>query len=179
MCNYKFFHSRKEAARDETYSFVCESKQSSNILKHSLEGLAQVVLILEQNHYWKVVIVMLDYLLSLPPSFSLSPIFISICSTLHYVCFHTPRITWCLLTGKWLLKLFERESLDFPSFSFSCLVELFCTILEHSKLEKICTSILHLGRVVEHEELGMLTTLSISGISSTNGSVGVIFKKVS
>lgn len=179
VCRYQFLYSSKVATRDEANLFVSESEQNSNVWQHSLEGLAQAVLTLEQNHCWQVAAVMLDYLLSLPPSFSLDAILSSICSALKYFCCHAPRITWRLQTGKWLLKLFERESLDFSSSASSSLVELFCTMLEHSEPEQRCIALQHLGRVVEHEELGRFTGLSISGISSTNVNVGMAVKKVS
>ena len=80
------------ATRDEANLFVSESEQNSNVWQHSLEGLAQAVLTLEQNHCWQVAAVMLDYLLSLPPSFSLDAILSSICPALRYVCCHAPRV---------------------------------------------------------------------------------------
>lgn len=179
VCRYKSFHSSKVATSDEAYSFVSENEKSSVVWKHSLEGLAQAVLTLEKNHCWQVAAVMLDYLLSLPPSFSLDAILSSICSALTYVCCHAPRVTWRLQTGKWLLKLFERESLDFSSSASSSLAELFCTMLEHSEPEQRGIALQHLGRVIEHEELGKFTALSISGISRANGSLGMAIKKVS
>ncbi|KAH9298581.1 hypothetical protein KI387_030263, partial [Taxus chinensis] len=178
VLNCQCLHSNKAVERNEAFQFVSEIENSSNVWKSSLEGLGQAVLTLQQNHCWQVAAVLLDYLLSLPSSFSLDGVLDPICSALIFVCCHAPKVTWRLQTGKWLSKLFERDSLDFSS-SASSLVELFCTMLEHSEPEQRYAALQHLGRVVEHEELGRLTASSISGSSSPDMSVVMAAKRVS
>ncbi|XP_057857616.1 uncharacterized protein LOC131066784 isoform X2 [Cryptomeria japonica] len=178
LSNYQSIHSNKSIEKNESSQFVSESEQNLFVWQNSLQGLGQAVLTLQQNHCWQVAAVLLEYLLSLPSSFSLDGVLGPICSALLFVCCHAPKVTWRLQTGKWLSKLFQRDCLDFSS-STSSLVDLFCTMLEHSEPEQRYIALQHLGRIVEHEELGKLTSSSISGSSSTHMNMVMTVKRVS
>ncbi|XP_050225471.1 uncharacterized protein LOC126674960 isoform X2 [Mercurialis annua] len=113
----------------------------------SLEGLADVVVKLQEKHCWEVASLVLDCLLGLPSCFQLDNAFDKICCAIKYFSCSAPKIAWRLQSDKWLSMLFVRS---IPSLheSDGPLIDLFVTLLGHSEPEQRFIALKHLGRLV-------------------------------
>ncbi|KAF5175171.1 hypothetical protein FRX31_035244 [Thalictrum thalictroides] len=126
----------------------------TNLVNHNsvhwrsgLEGLAETVLRLQENHCWAVASVVLDYLLGLPQCFCLDYVLGTICSGIKLFMCQAPRISWRLQSDKWLSILLRRGIGGLPEDANS-LVDLFCTMLAHPEPEQRSVALQHLSIAV-------------------------------
>ncbi|XP_058002551.1 uncharacterized protein LOC110658126 isoform X2 [Hevea brasiliensis] len=113
----------------------------------SLEGLAEIIVKLQENHCWEVASQMLDCLLGVPCCFRLDHVTDTICSVIKNFSCSAPKIAWRLQSDKWLSMLFVRGVHGLHE-SDGPLTDLFVTLLGHSEPEQRFIAIKHLGRLV-------------------------------
>ncbi|KAK8589936.1 hypothetical protein V6N13_088740 [Hibiscus sabdariffa] len=116
-----------------------------------LEGLAGMILMLQENACWQVAAMLLDCLLSVPLSFPLNDVIDPICNALKNFCCKAPKISWRLQTDKWLSKLSLRGIHNLHESEIPPLVNLFVTMLGHPEPEQRFIVLQHLGRLVGQE----------------------------
>ncbi|KAL6008594.1 hypothetical protein ACLOJK_034108 [Asimina triloba] len=117
--------------------------------RSALEVLVGVVLLLQQNHFWEVSSVIVDYLIGLPHDFCLDYVISTLCSAIKNFSCHAPRISWRLQTDKWLSALFSRGISNLYGEEAS-LIDLFDTMLGHSEPEQRSVAVNQLARLVGH-----------------------------
>ncbi|PIA33619.1 hypothetical protein AQUCO_04100205v1 [Aquilegia coerulea] len=120
--------------------------------RSGLEGLAEAVLNLQENHCWAVASVVLDYVLALPQCFYLDYVLGTICSGIKLFICRAPRILWRLQTDKWLSILLRRGIGGLLENAHS-LVDLFCTMLAHPEPEQRSIALQHLSIVVGQDAI--------------------------
>ncbi|XP_031114054.1 uncharacterized protein LOC116017589 isoform X1 [Ipomoea triloba] len=76
--------------------------------KVGLEGLAEMVILLQEHHCWEVASMMLDCLFHVPQIFNLHDVIDKICSAIKTFSHGAPIIAWRLQTDKWMSSLFAR-----------------------------------------------------------------------
>ncbi|KAG5538928.1 hypothetical protein RHGRI_019470 [Rhododendron griersonianum] len=127
--------------------------------KIALEGLAEMIIVLQETHCWEVASVMFDCLLRVPQCFSLDSVIGIVCTAIKKFSYSGPTIAWRLQTDKWLSLLFARgiESLNDGEIP---LVNLLCAMLGHAEPEQRFISLQHLGRLVGQDVCSGKTLLS-------------------
>jgi hypothetical protein len=126
------------------------SKSTDQFLIHwriGLEGLAEIIMVLQANSCWEVASVILDCLLGVPHCFSLDNVIGYICSAIKNISCSAPKISWRLQTDKWLSILLER-GIHTLSESAAPLNDLFCSMLGHPEPEQRFVALHHLGKLV-------------------------------
>ncbi|XP_020968410.1 uncharacterized protein LOC107617506 isoform X3 [Arachis ipaensis] len=146
----------------ENSSPVKSSELSTHHWTTGLEGLSELILMLQENHCWEVSCLMVDCLLGIPSGFCLDNVIGTICSAIKKVCYSAPKISWRLQSDKWLSSLIARgiyysQETELP------LKELFCILLGHAEPEQRIIAIKHLGKLVGQY---------------TNGERAVIYSKI-
>ncbi|XP_058225121.1 uncharacterized protein LOC131334217 isoform X2 [Rhododendron vialii] len=127
--------------------------------KIALEGLAEMIIVLQETHCWEVASVMFDCLLRVPRCLSLDSVIGIVCTAIKKFSYSGPTIAWRLQTDKWLSLLFARgiESLNDGEIP---LVNLLCAMLGHAEPEQRFISLQHLGRLVGQDVYSGKTLLS-------------------
>ncbi|KAJ8763138.1 hypothetical protein K2173_025523 [Erythroxylum novogranatense] len=112
-----------------------------------LEGLAEVIIKLQEIYCWEVASLMLDCLFGVPHCFPLDNVIDTICSAIKAFSFNAPKLSWRLQSDKWLKMLLSRglHSLHEGNGPLS---DLFVTLLGHPEPEQRFMVLQHLGRLV-------------------------------
>lgn len=126
-----------------------------------LEGLAEIIMKLQENHCWEVACLMLDCLLGVPYCFQLENVVDTICSVIKIFSCSAPKIAWRLRSDKWLSMLFARRVHKLHE-SDGPLTDLFVTLLCHSEPEQRFIALQHLGRLVGQDINGEAILQSFS-----------------
>ncbi|XP_021619452.1 uncharacterized protein LOC110620154 isoform X5 [Manihot esculenta] len=113
----------------------------------SLEGLAEIIVKLQENHCWEVASLMLDCLLGVPCCFRLEYVAETICCGIKNFSCSAPKLAWRLRSDKWLSMLLGRGIRGLHE-SDGPLTDLFVTLLGHSEPEQRFIALKHLGRLV-------------------------------
>ncbi|CAJ1948826.1 unnamed protein product [Sphenostylis stenocarpa] len=126
------------------------TKSSDMVMPHwriGLQGLCELIVMLQESSSWEVSCVILDCLLGVPYSFSLDGVVGMICSTIKNVSCSAPKISLRLRSDKWLTSLIARGVYNSQE-SEVPLVDLFCTLLAHAEPEQRIIAVKHLGILV-------------------------------
>ncbi|KAH1082988.1 hypothetical protein J1N35_022749 [Gossypium stocksii] len=142
--------------------------------KTGLEGLARMILLLQENTCWQVASVMLDCLLGVPLNFPLNDVIDLICTALKNFCCKAPKISWRLQTDKWLSILSFRGFQNLHESEIAPLVNLLVTMLGHPEPEQRFIVLRHLGRLVGQDVDGGKSMQS-SNFCSKIVSAGLIY----
>lgn len=130
--------------------------------KHGLKGLAETVVMLQENHCWEVASMMLDCLLELPQCFKLDNVIDTICFAIKIFSCTAPKMVWRLQTDKWLSLLFSRSSQSLNSCEIP-LLDMFSAMLSHPEPEQRLVSLQHLSKLVAQDlSGGTMTSYSTS-----------------
>ncbi|KAL6981535.1 hypothetical protein U1Q18_023163 [Sarracenia purpurea var. burkii] len=132
---------------DESILLSESVDMSTDHWKIAVEGLAEMIMVLQETHCWEVASVMLDCLLRVPQCFCLDSVIGTICSAIKNFSCSGPTITWRLQTDKWLSFLFARGITSLHDGEIP-LVNLLCAMLGHPEPEQRYISLKHLGRLV-------------------------------
>ncbi|OMO93100.1 Tubulin binding cofactor A [Corchorus capsularis] len=122
--------------------------------KTGLEGLAGIILMLQENACWQVASVMFDCLLGVPLGFPLGNVIESICTAVKSFSCKAPKISWRLQTDKWLSMLFIRGIHSLHENEIPPLIDMFDTMLGHPEPEQRFIVLQHLGRLVGQDADG-------------------------
>lgn len=134
----------------------------------SLEGLSEMILVLQEKYFWEVASVLLDALLGVPQYFRLDNVIGAICLAIKKISNSAPHISWRLLTDK-LIKLLLARGIHNLCQNEVPLVDLFCTMLGHPEPEQRYIALKHLGRLVGQDvDGGMLLSLSTESIKASS-----------
>ncbi|RDY04904.1 hypothetical protein CR513_11313, partial [Mucuna pruriens] len=112
-----------------------------------LQGLCELIFMLQESSCWEVSCLILDCLLGVPYSFCLDSVVGMICSTIKNVSCSAPKISWRLLSDKWLSSLIARGIYNSQE-SEVPLIDLFCTLLAHAEPEQRIIAVKHLGMLL-------------------------------
>lgn len=112
-----------------------------------LQGLSELINILQESSCWEVSCLMLDCLLGVPYSFYLDNVVGMICSAIKKVSCSAPKISWRLQSDKWLSSLIARGIYNSQE-SEVPLIDLFCTLLGHAEPEQRIIAVKHLGKLL-------------------------------
>ncbi|CAL5195355.1 unnamed protein product [Lathyrus oleraceus] len=112
-----------------------------------VQGLSELITVLQESSCWEVSCLMLDCLLGMPYSFSLDNVVGIICSSIKKVACNAPKISWRLRSDKWLSYLTARGIYNSRE-SEVPLTDLFCTLLGHAEPEQRIIAVKHLGRLL-------------------------------
>nr|GMD71691.1 uncharacterized protein LOC109181898 isoform X2 [Ipomoea batatas] len=120
--------------------------------KVGLEGLAEMVILLQEHNCWEVASMMLDCLFHVPQFFNLHDVIDKICSAIKTFSHGAPIIAWRLQTDKWMSSLFAR--------GINCLQEsealndLLHSMLCHPEPEQRFIALKQLGKLVSQDGSG-------------------------
>ncbi|KAJ1399405.1 hypothetical protein SESBI_30339 [Sesbania bispinosa] len=112
-----------------------------------LQGLCELIIILQESSCWEISCLMLDCLLGVPYSFCLDNVVGMICSAIKKVSCSAPKMSWRLQSDKWLSSLIARGIYNSQE-SQVLLTDLFCTLLGHSEPEQRIMAVKHLGKLL-------------------------------
>lgn len=133
------------------------SSKSADLVKlhwrSGLEGLIEMILLLQETSCWRVSSLMLDSLLEAPCSFYLDNVICLVCSAIKNASCSAPKICWRLQTDKWLSSLVARGICNTQDSELP-LIDLFCTLLGHAEPEQRVIAIKHLGKLIGQCENG-------------------------
>lgn len=132
------------------------SNSADQFLVHwriALEGLAEIIVMLEAKSCWEVASVLLDCLLGVPHCFLLDNVIGSICSAIKNISCSAPKVSWRLQTDKWLSILHERGIHTLQE-SAAHLIDLFCAMLGHPEPEQRFIALNHLRKLFGHDVNG-------------------------
>lgn len=118
--------------------------------KISLEGLAETILVLQENHLWELASVILGSVLAVPQHFSLDSVIGSVCSAVKNFLHGAPSITWRLHSDQWISMLFERGIHSYHECQGS-LIDLFSFMLCHPEPEQRFIALKHLGKLISQD----------------------------
>lgn len=118
-----------------------------------LEGLSEIIMMLQESHCWEVASMLLDCLLGVPQCFRLDNVLGCICSAMDNFSSKAPKIAWRLQIDKWLSILLARSVHSFNE-GQAPLVGLFCKMLGHPEPEQRFIVLQHLGRLVGQDVNG-------------------------
>ncbi|CAL0324369.1 unnamed protein product [Lupinus luteus] len=125
--------------------------KSSDLFTHhwriGLEGLSELILMLQERSCWEVSCSMLDCLLGVPYGFCLDNVVGMICSAIKNVSCSAPKLSWRLQSDKWLSSLIARGIYNSRE-SEVHLIDLFCTLLAHAEPEQRIIAIKHLAKLL-------------------------------
>ncbi|KAJ9563540.1 hypothetical protein OSB04_008700 [Centaurea solstitialis] len=135
--------------------------------KTSLEQLAGIVLVLQENSCWEVASAVLDCILEVSGFFGLDRVIVPLCSAMKIFSSAAPKVSWRLQTDKWLSSLFSGGIWSLNE-SEAPLVDLLGSMMGHSEPEQRFIALKHLGKLVGQESDSETTLLSsASYIKST------------
>jgi hypothetical protein len=145
----------KSIAQEDTVSSSSEQdvavKISSELAqKHwqsALECHGKIILANQETQCWQVASAMLDYIMSMSNVLAWGNVLSATCSAVKGFCSHAPRISWRLQTDKWLSLVVSGGIESFKN-SETCLIDLFCTMLNHSEPEQRSIALQQLGRII-------------------------------
>ena len=137
-----------------------------------LEGLAEIMMMLQENRCWEVASLMLDCLLGVPHCFPLDSVIGLICSAIKNISCSAPKISWRLQTDKWLLILLGRGIHTLHE-SAAHLVDLFSAMLGHSEPEQRFIALRHMGKLVG-QDLNGRTAIQPSTLCNNLVSPGLL-----
>lgn len=145
----------KSIAQEDTISSSSEQDVAVKIScelaqKHwqsALEGLGDTILVNQETQFWQVASAMLDYIMGIPNVLAWGNVLNTTCSAVKHFCSHAPRLSWRLQTDKWLSLLVSGGIESFKN-SEICLIDLFCTMLNHSEPEQRFVAVQQLGRII-------------------------------
>ncbi|XP_013443976.2 uncharacterized protein [Medicago truncatula] len=112
-----------------------------------VQGLSELITVLQESSCWEVSCLILDCLVGIPYSFSLDNVVGIICSAIKKVACNAPKISWRLRSDKWLSYLIARGIYNSRE-SEVPLTDLFCTFLGHAEPEQRIIAVKHLGRLL-------------------------------
>lgn len=115
--------------------------------KATLQGLSEMILVLQEKHCWEVASVLLDSLLGVPQCLCLDNVICDICLTIKNFSYSAPNISWRLRTDKMISLLFARGIQNICQNEVP-LVDLFCALLGHPEPEQRYIALKHLARLV-------------------------------
>ncbi|XP_009786629.1 uncharacterized protein LOC107810320 isoform X6 [Nicotiana tabacum] len=118
--------------------------------KISLEGLAETILVLQENHLWELASVILGSVLAVPQHFSLDSVIGNVCSAVKNFLHGAPSITWRLHSDQWISMLFERGIHSYHECQGS-LIDLFSFMLCHPEPEQRFIALKHLGKLISQD----------------------------
>ncbi|CAN4126089.1 unnamed protein product [Withania somnifera] len=118
--------------------------------KISLEGLAEMILVLQENHLWELASVLLSSVLAVPQHFSLHSVIGNVCSAVRNILHGAPSITWRLHSDQWISLLCERGIHSYHECEGS-LIDLFSFMLCHQEPEQRFIALKHLGKVMSQD----------------------------
>nr|XP_010323387.1 uncharacterized protein LOC101254835 isoform X1 [Solanum lycopersicum] len=118
--------------------------------KISLEGLAEMILLLQKNHLWELASVILGSVLAVPQRFSLHSVISNVCSAVKNFLHGAPSIGWRLHSDQWISQLCERGIHTYHECEGS-LIDLFSFMLCHPEPEQRCIALKHLGRLMSQD----------------------------
>ncbi|KAG8363536.1 hypothetical protein BUALT_Bualt19G0032600 [Buddleja alternifolia] len=113
----------------------------------SLEGLAKMIMALQENCCWEVASVLLDSLLGVPRCFRLDNVIGEICFAVKNISNSAPNISWRLQTDK-MISLLLARGVHNVCINEVPLVDLFCSMLGQPEPEQRYIALKHLGRLV-------------------------------
>ncbi|GAU36316.1 hypothetical protein TSUD_353610 [Trifolium subterraneum] len=93
---------------DQDSSLTKSSDLFSLHWRVGVQGLSELITVLQESSCWDVSCLMLDCLLGIPYSFSLDNVVGIICSAIKKVACNAPKISWRLRSDKWLSYLTAR-----------------------------------------------------------------------
>ncbi|XP_010528687.1 PREDICTED: uncharacterized protein LOC104805731 isoform X2 [Tarenaya hassleriana] len=128
-----------------------ENPDIDHLLIHwnkGLEGLAEMVLDLQEKCCWEVASTTVDCLLEAPPCFELESIIDFVCSAIRKNAFSAPKLVLRLQSEKWLSLLVGRVAHGLCESDVAPLVDLFCTMLGHPEPEQRLIGLQHLAKLV-------------------------------
>ncbi|XP_006359177.1 uncharacterized protein [Solanum tuberosum] len=118
--------------------------------KISLEGLAEMILLLQKNHLWELASVILGSVLTVPQRFSLHSVISNVCSAVKNFLHGAPSIAWRLHSDQWISQLCERGIHTYHECEGS-LIDLFSFMLCHPEPEQRFIALKHLGRLMSQD----------------------------
>ncbi|KAK7285495.1 hypothetical protein RJT34_20268 [Clitoria ternatea] len=129
---------------DQSSSPTKPSDMFTSHWRIGLQGLCELIFMLQERSCWEVSCLMLDCLLGVPYSFCLESVVGMICSAIKNVSCSAPKISWRLRSDKWLSSLITRGIYNSRE-SEVPLIDLFCTLLSHAEPEQRIIAVKHLG----------------------------------
>jgi len=132
---------------DQDSSLAKSSDLFSLHWRIGVQGLSELITVLQESSCWEVSCLILDCLLGIPYSFSLDNVVGIICSAIKKVACNAPKISWRLRSDKWLSYLIARGIYNSRE-SEVPLTDLFCTFLGHAEPEHRIIAVKHLGRLL-------------------------------
>ncbi|XP_055817723.1 uncharacterized protein LOC129886866 isoform X2 [Solanum dulcamara] len=118
--------------------------------KISLEGLAEMILLLQENHLWELASVILGSVLAVPQRFSLHSVIGHVCSAVKNFLHGAPSIAWRLHSDQWISQLCERGIHTYHECEGS-LIDLFSFMLCHPEPEQRFIALKHLGKLMSQD----------------------------
>ncbi|MCD7446892.1 hypothetical protein HAX54_018863 [Datura stramonium] len=118
--------------------------------KISLEGLAEMILVLQENHLWELASVILGCVLAVPQCFSLHSVIGNVCSAVKNFLHGAPSIAWRLNSDQWISLLCERGIHRYHECEGS-LIDLFSFMLCHPEPEQRFIALKHLGKLMSQD----------------------------
>ncbi|CAN4110486.1 unnamed protein product [Withania somnifera] len=142
--------------------------------KISLEGLAEMILVLQENHLWELASVMLSSVLAVPQRFSLHSVIGNVCSAVRNILHGAPSITWRLNSDQWISLLSERGIHSYHECEGS-LIDLFTFMFCHPEPEQRFIALKHLRKLMSQDG----HSWSVFLFSSIHGKVALSVSKSS
>ncbi|KAE9611172.1 hypothetical protein Lal_00012079 [Lupinus albus] len=139
------FHSAEDD--DQNSSLAKSSDLFTHHWRIGLEGLSELIVMLQERSCWEVSCSMLDCLLGVPYGFCLDNVVGMICSAIKNVSCSAPKLSWRLLSDKWLSSLIARGIYNSRE-SEVHLIDLFCTLLAHAEPEQRIIAVKHLAELL-------------------------------
>ncbi|XP_066387255.1 LOW QUALITY PROTEIN: uncharacterized protein [Miscanthus floridulus] len=131
--------------QDVAVKISCELAQKH--WQSALESLGDIILVNQETQFWQVASAMLDYIMGIPNVLAWGNVLNAICPAVKHFCSHAPRISWRLQTDKWLSLLVSGRIEGFKNSEIG-LIDLFCTMLNHSEPEQRSVAVQQLGRII-------------------------------
>ncbi|KAM3265933.1 hypothetical protein T459_03074 [Capsicum annuum] len=122
----------------------------SDFWKISLEGLAEMILVLQENHLWELASVILGSVLAVPQHLSLHSVIGSVCSAVKNFLHGAPSIAWRLHSDQWISLLCERGMHRYHECEGS-MIDLFSFMLCHPEPEQRFIALKHLGKLMSQD----------------------------
>ncbi|XP_059277987.1 uncharacterized protein LOC132032392 isoform X3 [Lycium ferocissimum] len=140
-------------SEDSEEGILLKAESISNFIdcwKISLEGLAETILVLQENHLWELASVILGSVLSVPRHFSLHSVVRNVCSAVKNFLHGAPSIAWRLHSDQWISLLCERGIHNYHEHEGS-LIDLFSFMLCHPEPEQRFIALKHLGKLMSQD----------------------------
>jgi hypothetical protein len=131
--------------QDVAVKISCEFAQKH--WQSALESVGDIILVNQETQFWQVASAMLDYIMGIPNVLAWGNVLNAICPAVKHFCSQAPRISWRLQTDKWLSLLVSGGIEGFKNSEIG-LIDLFCTMLNHSEPEQRSVAVQQLGRII-------------------------------